>query len=521
MNDYLYDPFPDSRITPTQEECLTFLAGLSPEDLTGPAGDFVLAMALQGDADVKKKARALLRRKGAPPALLATQKALAREKSPRALYDALVEGKEGRALESMNFAIHRIFATFTTDSIYKHITQIPPHHLDKLIALALNERKSYSFEGESFSGKNVAMQLQGLWPAELIVDAISRLPREVRVLAFGVCEPCSLHDIELPPNLLSLKLCGPVHGLDAIEQMTTLRTLHASHGVDLEGLRAEHLQYVNFESTDLPDWRNVPNLKGVVLSYTHGESFGELGALTELTNLNISAQRDNGGLPDLSPCTKLQSLQLSNVSMGVLPDWIGEFTQLKSLKLLGGVHTLSSALADLELDELHLSWMDFEKVPELVGKAPGYVSLYKTTFPEDLPVSAYTFLRLPSTQQVASELTFFLQQYPGSTALKAVEDFMMGDASAPATEALLAVTRVHVDDEHGPSTNDYLCTLLGEKGGELEVAANAAIPNKFFGSMVSVKNAESKLASVDGIDPHQFRLFCEEMMAVDEGRGLR
>lgn len=522
MTDYLYDPFPDSAIHPTQEECLAFLATLSTDDLSGPAGYFVLAMALEGEADVKKKAKALLRRKGAPAELLDTQKAFGREKSTWKVYKGLTDGKEGRALEEMNFAIHRIFTTFGSDSLMNGIPNIPPHHMDKLIVQGLDQRMQFTFEGESFSGKNVAMKLKGVWPKALILDAIAKLPEEVRVLEFGVKDPCALRDISLPPNLLYLKIRGPIHGMDAVEQMETLRTLHASHGVDLKDLCSPHLQYVNFEETNLPDWEKVPNIKGAYISYPTASSLGELGVLTELTSLVVFGETDKlDGLPDLSTCTELTKLEVYNVPIGVLPDWIGDLEKLETIQFTSGLHTLSAGLAKLKLKDLRLEHMTLEQVPELVGEAPEYVSLYKTTVPEDIPASAYCFLKLPSTQQAASELTFFLQQYPGTKALKALEDFMMGDKSAPISEALLAVTRVHVDDEHGPSTNDYLCKLLGESGGDVERTANDTIPKRFFGSAVSVTNAETKLAKVSGIDANQFRLFCEEMMTVDEGRGLR
>ncbi len=519
MTQYLFDPFPESSIHPTDEEYMSFLESTTVDELNGPKGKYVLYLSLMGGADLKKKSRALLRRKNAPAELLEIQKKFAREKDNWTVSNELLDAFEEGDKEDMAFALHR-GSSLSMSLLYKFLRRIPPHHMDKLIAKAISSKMNYTLDDKSFSGQS--MKLENTWPNALILDSISNLPSDILVLEFGVTDPCSLHDIKLPPNLLFLEIRGPIHGLDALNELDALTTLRIADDVDLSGFRSKSLRYLNSQDASIPEWEHVPNLKGITIREAKGDSLGNLGVLTELESLDVGwHDLSSVELPDLSNCQKLGSLSVSGMDLGVLPGWVGELKSLKNLTLFSGIHTLPSELANLELKRLDLSHLTLTHVLELQGTPPEYVSLRKVTIPDDAPTSAYHFLRMPSTEQAAHEFKFFLEQYPETKAFKALEDYLGGDKTAPVTEAIVAVSRVYVDDEHGPSVNKDLCELLGKCGGEQEQAANKVVSRGFFKSARSVKNAEAKLASINGVDGGVFREFCEEMMAYDEARNLR
>lgn len=470
-----------------------FLDAFQIADAAGSAGEALLAVALaSGSADNRKRAKALLK-KCKQPRLDAAIKALPRRSyhdSQKTLADDLetLAAMGDLDVPALAFHMHEIEWRTTKGAWPWCAPHVSEAYVRAEVQTALEKDPKQ-------------LHLERALPADLLYAVLAELP-ELELLAFEVAEPAPMVDLRHMKQLTGLHMHGPVQELPA----TCLE------GVPLAG--------VHLKDTGVKDLSGLGTCTGLRwLSVREGDvsSVGDM-PWPKLEKLQLRGLPGLTTLPSLGHLTEVTELAFEDSPITAVPDDIGDCSKLTSLTLSSlAISRLPESLGRLKLEKLAVMCIRLAELPRWEGSVPpGHVSRYDLEIDDPAPsAAACRFLHLPSTATLCAELVGYLDHAcmtKGPRIRAALEALERGEDldAAKLPELMLAVTRTYHDEEHGPSTNRFLATLVEKQGGPIVRQANELLPASEARSAATIHAHAQRLSSLQGFDASAYEAFATE-----------
>ncbi len=224
-----------------------------------------------------------------------------------------------------------------------------------------------------------------------------------------------------------------------------------------------------------------------------------------------------GALTTLPQSLRLASLELSDLrALRELPADLGALGRLTKLEIFRcGLRTLPASLGNAQLASLTLQGMTLESVPTFEGATPAKTRTTDIVVSKPPAESAVAFLGLPASESALKRFDLVLhhvRKAPTFAKLLAAFAQTKNAAASKLPELLLAATRTCIDIEHGVASNaawaKHLCTL----GGPVERAASKRIA-PCLRDEAELQNAITQLASLRGFDTVVFGTLVREAWA--------